>query len=402
MSRRILNLNGSNWRLGQAPADARPEGATWDELEQIAEWLPATVPGNIRADLVRAGSLPDLFCGTQAEATQWVDDHCWWLAQDFAHPISPTERMHLVLRGVDYISDLFLNGHHLGRHEGMFSPQVHDVTALLGDENRLAVRITGSRWLPVSRSDLWLRFLNYVESRVASIGKRFPQRRDTLKCQMGFGWDFSPPIRTMGIWDDVYAVVSRNVFLREVAITQQVTRGQAQLTVDVELDAGAGQEAELRCSVVGETFESTTVVARQTVELGPSTSHHTITLLVPQPHLWWPWEHGRPDLYRLEVGVWDGNQILDSSTLSIGLRQVELDGWTLRINGQRVYARGANWVPASILPGCVDGAEYRALLSLARQANMNLLRVWGGGLREKRAFYDLCDRLGILVWQEFP
>jgi beta-mannosidase len=86
----------------------------------------------------------------------------------------------------------------------------------------------------------------------------------------------------------------------------------------------------------------------------------------------------------------------------VGLREVELDSWKLRINGRRVYARGANWVPADVLPGRVDEEDYCALLSLARQANMNMVRVWGGGLREKRAFYDQCDRLGIMVWQEFP
>jgi beta-mannosidase len=102
------------------------------------------------------------------------------------------------------------------------------------------------------------------------------------------------------------------------------------------------------------------------------------------------------------VEVRDGQKILDLTESSVGLRSVEFDDWTLRVNGQPVYARGANWVPADILPGRVRETDYQALLSLARQANMNMLRVWGGGLREKRAFYDLCDRMGILIWQEFP
>jgi beta-mannosidase len=402
MSRRILNLNGSDWQLGQAPASANPGYASWDELQQVAEWLPATVPGNVRADLDRAGRLPELSFGTQAEASQWADDHCWWLAREFTLAAPSAERMHLVLRGVDYIGDLFLNGHHLGRHEGMFSPQVHDVTALLRTENRLAVRILGSKWLPADRSTPWLRFLNDAESRTASIAGRFPQRRDTLKCQMGFGWDFAPPLRTMGIWDDVYAVVSGNVFLRDVAVQPQAMEGKAHLIVYVELDTGIAQAAEVRCTLVGETFESAPVVVKQPADLVSGASRHRVELSVPRPRLWWPWDHGRPDLYHLVVEVWDGARCLDSLARTIGLRQVELEGWTLRINGRRVYARGANWVPADILPGRITEADYLALLSLARGANMNLLRVWGGGLREKRAFYDLCDRLGILVWQEFP
>lgn len=402
MPRQILNLNGSDWQLGQAPAGADPDQASWDDLERVPEWLPATVPGNIRADLVRAGRLPELSFGTQAEAAQWVDDHCWWLAREFALAAPSAGRVHLALRGVDYVGDLFLNGHHLGRHEGMFSPQVHDVTNLLRKENQLAVRIVGSRWLPADRSTPWLRVLNRFESRMASIAGRFPHRRDTLKCQMGFGWDFSPPLRTMGIWDDVYAVISGNVFLRDVAVRQQALRDEAQLVVKVELDAKSARPVQLRCTLVGETFESAPVLSEQSVDLAPGANRHTVKLSLPRPRLWWPWDHGRPDLYRLRVEVWDGDKPLDSLAQTIGLRQVELDGWTLRVNGHRVYARGANWVPADILPGRVAEADYFALLSLARQANMNLLRVWGGGLRERQAFYNLCDRLGILVWQEFP
>ena len=91
MPRRIVELNGDDWRLGQAPADAAPERAAWQELERVAEWLPATVPGNVRADLVRAGRLPELAYGTGPEAAQWVDDHCWWLVRDFPHPASAGE-----------------------------------------------------------------------------------------------------------------------------------------------------------------------------------------------------------------------------------------------------------------------------------------------------------------------
>ncbi len=103
MPRRIVELNGNDWRLGQAPANAAPERAAWQEMEGVVEWLPAQVPGNVRADLVRAGRLPELAYATGPEAAQWVDNHCWWLVRDFPHPASAGGRVHLVLRGVDYI-----------------------------------------------------------------------------------------------------------------------------------------------------------------------------------------------------------------------------------------------------------------------------------------------------------
>ena len=402
MSRRIWDLGGTDWHLGQAPACASPECASWDELGQVAEWLPATVPGNVRADLMRAGCLPNLLVGTQVEASQWVDEHCWWLVREWSFEPSPSARVHLEMRGVDYISDLFLNGHHLGRHEGMFSPQVRDVTDLLRPENRLAVRVVGPKWLPTKRSSPWFRFVNRLESKVTSIGRRHPHRRDTLKCQMGFGWDFAPALRTMGIWDDVLAIASEDAFIRDIEVHQEHEGGRVRLSIRVEVDARAARTALLRCTLSGESFEAKPIVAQQPAELGRGVGQHTLNLRVPEPRLWWPWDHGSPDRYRLTVDLRDGDRCLDSLTRQVGLRQVELDGWTLRINRRRVYARGANWVPADVLPGRVREQDYIRLLALARQANMNMVRVWGGGLREKRAFYETCDRMGIMVWQEFP
>jgi len=402
MTRRVLDLGGADWCLGQAPANADLERATWDEIERVTEWLPATVPGNIHADLVRAGRLPDLTFGTQAEAAQWVNGSCWWLVRECPLPISPGKRVHLILRGVDYVSDLFFNGHFLGRHEGMFSPQIHELTHLLRDQNQLAVRLLGTRWLPRDRSCGWVRLLNLIESRVSSLSARYPQRRDTLKCQMGFGWDFSPALPTLGLWDDVYAIVSGDVFIRDMILRQQWAGDEVQLTIEVKLDSSQARAVHLSVSLAGETFEVEPIAVEQPLSLAPGTSRHAITLSVLRPRLWWPWDHGSPDLYRLTIQVMEGGQLLDSLVQTIGLRRLELDGWTLRVNGRRVYARGANWVPADILPGHVTETDYHALISLARRANMNLLRVWGGGLREKQAFYDLCDRLGILVWQEFP
>ena len=410
MPRRVETLNGDAWHLGQAPTGTRPEAADWNELSRVAEWLPATVPGNVRADLLRTSRLLDpsaslgqsLAFGTNVEAAQWVDDHCWWLVRDFALALSPRERAHLVLRGVDYVSDLFLNGQHLGRHEGMFSPQVHDVTTLLRDENRLAVRILGSHWLPSDRSNPWEKLLSQVESRIGGLSGPFPHRRDTLKCQMSFGWDFAPPLRTMGLWDDVYLVRSGSVFIRDVATKQRGTAETVVLTVAVELDAYQAGRVRLRASLAGETFEAEALAVERRLDLPPGASRHALEIPIPEPRLWWPWDQGHSDLYRLTVEVWAGDQLLDALAQTVGLRTVELDNWALRINGRHVQARGANWVPADILPGRVTADDYRALLTLAREANMNMLRVWGGGLREKRAFYDLCDQMGILAWQEFP
>ena len=398
----MLELSGCDWLLGQAPAGAEPGDATWSELDRVAQWLPAQVPGNVRADLMAAGRLPDLYWNPAAGTGLWVDDHCWWLAREFDLDVTGDDRVHLILNGVDYISDLFLNGHHLGRHEGMFSPQIHDISRLVQDRNRLAVRIVGNRWLPTSRSSAWEKVLNLMEARTGGLPGTYPHRRDTLKCQMSFGWDFAPPLRPMGIWDSVCAVISRDVFIEDVTVQAYLAEPEATLAVTLQLHAATGRQAVIRVTLEGETFTAPPVSTEIPIQLQPGAKQAVIQLAVPAPRLWWPWDHGHPHLYRLAATVHDGAAPLDEQARVIGLRTVELEDWNLYINGRRIYARGANWVPADILPGRVGPVDYQALLELARGANMNMLRVWGGGLREKRAFYELCDRMGILVWQEFP
>ncbi|MBN1659961.1 MAG: hypothetical protein JXA93_16280 [Anaerolineae bacterium] len=400
--RRVITLNGDDWRLGRAPRGATPNDAAWSEIDLVGAWLPATVPGNVRADLARAGQLPDLHYACQFDAARWVDDHCWWLVRDWPHAAAPGERVHLLFHGLDYQGSLWINGHSLGRFEGMFAPRRYDVTSLLASENRLAVRLDGPRWLPGDRSTPRERFLNQIEARFSSLSSAYPHRRDTLKCQMSFGWDFAPPLPTLGLWDDVLAVVTGGLFVEHVAVNTALGEGQAMVDLQVVLDAASPGPAQIICTLTPDTFDGEPLHVQRDVDLPAGSSRHPLRLQVPAPHLWWPWDHGRPDLYRLAVQVTRAGRVLDIHEQAIGLRCIELDGWTLRVNGRPVYARGANWVPASILPGTVRQADYQALLELARAANANLLRVWGGGLREKAAFYDLCDRLGLLVWQEFP
>jgi beta-mannosidase len=406
MSREIVSLSGEGWRLGRAPAGAGLDDAAWDEQERVARWLPATVPGDVRADLVRAGHLPDPYVGQQAAAGRWVDDHCWWLVRDWHQTRAPGERVHLIIRGLDYLGDIYLNGRHLARHEGMFAPQHYDVGGLLVAENRLAVRLAGARWLPQDRSTALEKLLNRVEARAGSLSPAFPDRRDTLKCQMGFGWDFAPVLPGLGLWDDVYLTGSGNPCIHDVVVRTTLAQHVAILDVEVALDTHAGPPAagrvRLACTLAPETFAGPVHHAEETVALSPGTVRRRVAMRISAPRLWWAWDQGRPDLYRLSVRVEDEAGTLDIHEQTVGLRQIELDGWTLHVNGRPVYCRGANWVPAGIFPGTVRRDDYRTLLELARAANMNTVRVWGGGLREKPAFYDACDHLGILVWQEFP
>jgi len=340
------------------------------------------------------------------------------------------ERAFLVFEGIDYLSAVYLNGIELGRHEGMFSRQVYEITCHLSgpfSKSVVMVRIWGSAALPRPQLTPWQRAWNRIIGTLLPKSETFPERIGTVKCQMGFGWDFAPRLRTMGIWDDVYLVVARAVFVRDVFVQCEVRgirdKGQgaesARIKLRLELDADREQAARAQATVRGKNFamDERHFDFDLTLSKGPQVQE--LELVIENPRLWQPWERGFPHLYEVKVGIYPPDPSapsapspLDSLVTTFGLRTVELipndnapsnaSPWTFVLNGHPLFIRGANWVPADALPGRARPEDYARLLGLAKEAGINMLRVWGGGLREKRAFYDLCDELGLLVWQEFP
>ena len=416
--RPVLNLGGSDWQLGQVP---RQPFVAVNDLAEVQEWLPATVPGHVHLDLLALGRIADPFYGLHNQASQWVDECDWWYRRSFTLHLAPGERAFLVLHGVDYLSAVYLNGQLLGLHEGMFSRQVYEVTRLVPATGlcELAVRLWGAEALPRRQLSLGERLWGAIARRLQGGIEAFPDRTATLKCQMSFGWDFAPRLRSAGIWDDVTLVVSGPVCIEDAWVQPQIRVGEAQavpVTVSLPLDAAQACTVQAVLTISGENCApGPPLRLEQVLTLLPGRQTADLDFTLERPLLWQPWDRGQPNLYRLEVVLQETNpprRELDRLTTTFGLRHVAMArnpdtpsanaDWTLVINGQREFVRGANWVPPDALPGRVTAGDYAALIRLAKEAHVNLLRVWGGGLREKAAFYDLCDREGILVWQEFP
>ncbi len=407
--RQVISLNGADWYGAQSGLRA-PEVA---EIERLgAQRFQATVPGEVRLDFFHAGLLKDdPFYGRNNDASRWVENQDWWYWRDFDLELEPGQRAWLVLHGADYYTWTYLNGELLGEHEGMFSRQRYDVTKLLTRRNRVAVRFLAPARLSSQRSTPWEKFLNRWERRFIDTSCD-PDRRDWLKCQMSYGWDFAPELRTIGLWDDVELVVTGEVSLFDVQVKSRLASGRAALTLSFDADVLTAGLVTFVLSLAGQTFESDPVTRSYRMMLPAGRSRQTLEMQVRDPRLWFPWDHGEQNLYTLTVQAQRDARTLDRVTESIGLREITLKrnpgsppeavDWTFVVNGQPVYLRGANWVPADAFPARVREDDYRALLGMAREANLNVLRVWGGGLREKKPFYDLCDRLGLLVWQEFP
>lgn len=407
------NLGGTDWRLGYLKGLDPEPPARLSDLDTIQQWCPARVPGNVRDDLMRAGRLPDLYFGGECTEHAWVNDCLWWYETGVAAQREPGQRVFLDFRGVDYRSVVFWNRTRLGSNEGMFARLLYEVTDLIEPTNTLRVRVAGSRYLPKPEltrlESAWRPLATKLQGQPA-----FPDRFGSVKCQMSYGWDFAPDLRAMGIWDDVWLHTSGIVFLERLALTAHVAEDRQSARLDVRAAVNAGRAGEFTFEIVvtglnGDTREQVFQFPGY-LRAGRDTIERRVT--IQRPHLWHTWDRGPQALYRVTVRVWEGAELVDELSERFGFRDIALTrnpdtpagipDWTFTVNGDRLFVRGANWVPADSLPGRVRRDDYAALLTLAREANINMLRVWGGGLRERAEFYDLCAELGILVWQEFP
>ncbi len=437
MTRQTVNLGGEAWRFGHVPPRPFDAAAVYD-LPAVTEWLPATVPGNVRPDLLALGRISDPFFGEQYQDSLWVEDVDWWYrrAIEPLPEFSTSSRAFLVFEGLDYLSALFINGQEAARHEGMFSHQTLEITAALrSGPVELAVRLWSSHALPRRklnwRQKLWQKIVGPLYRSWVGV---YPDRSATLKCQMSFGWDFAPPIRTMGLWDEVSLVITGPVWVSQLSVVSEqlspktdnyslITDHYSLVTLHCSLDSDTPRRVEAALTVTPANFEGPAFGPFHFLfDLPAGPSNHQLTCHLPHAALWQPWDRGYPHLYEVKLSLTEPDKKtpakiepwfleetgfpaalpLDEVTLRTGLRSVELRQWQFRLNGQPEFMRGLNWVPADSFPGRLRRADYARLLTQARDSGANLLRVWGGGLREKQAFYELCDELGLLVWQEFP
>lgn len=407
-----INLGGTDWQFGCVPS-----APLWqsDDLNRVHHWRPAHVPGNVESDLLTLGQISDPFITLQKDQRHWPEDNDWWYCRRVALPLQPGQRAHLIFHGIDYYSAVYVNGTCLAHHEGMFSRQIFDVTHLARQAAGgldVAVRLWGAHALPKQQLNMWQHLAGAALQRIVGETDMFPARIHTVKCQMSFGWDFAPRLPAVGIWDDVELALSGPIFIADIWVRACPQNSHAQVVLSLTLDSTVSGCARLTTTVRAANSDKPEHVFTSVVAVVPGQQRADIAFTLPSARLWQPWDRGTPHLYEVTVEIQPPGSALSSKASTIfGIRSVQMwpnpgvkgtDHWVFVINGQREFIRGLNWVPCDALPGRVRQADYTEMIGMARQANANMLRVWGGGLREKRAFYDLCDSVGILVWQEFP
>lgn len=369
-------------------------------------WLPAKVPGDVHSTLIEQHILEHPFFAQNDQKARWVEQKVWWYRTEFTwdDEVGQDERVLLTFDGLDTFATIFLNGREMAASDNMFVPLTLDVTREIR---------RGKNWLAVKFDPISER----VKQKDLTFWSGFSKERMwARKAQMNFGWDWGPRLVTAGIWKPVQLEKRKSATWDSVfAYTTDIQINQA--TVRVHLSANrfvprvtdyTGENevtieqmsAEVSLSLGTSTFTGSTVF---------SDDEGDVQITVDNPQLWWTHELGHPTLYDLKAVLFVGDKPVDEYQCQIGIRSIEVQQldengascFTFVLNGVKMFAKGANWIPVDSFIGAAPDTRYEHLISLAREANMNMLRVWGGGIYEKDVFYDECDRQGILVWQDF-
>jgi beta-mannosidase len=350
-------------------------------------WRDAKVPGCIHIDLLRHHLIPDPFWGSNEHRLDWIEKRDWIYRCCFKEGgILSQKNVDLVAEGLDTVATLCLNGHRFAQTESMF----------------IGYRFPIRKWLRPGDNELEIRF----HSPLAYIRRRrrihsFCEWNDPLggcsnirKEQCSFGWDWGPRFPTCGIYRSIGFHAWSGNRIESIRVMQEHKKGLVRLRLFPTL---ARPTRDL-------SFEVRLLYGGYLV----TRSNH-LQLDVQKPCLWWPNGLGAQPLYELVVTVSENGRKVDTWRRRIGFRTIQLDrrpdrwgeSFQFRINGTPFFAKGANWIPAHSFVAAVRRATYDDLLNSAKDANMNMLRVWGGGIYEADDFYDLCDEKGLLVWQDF-
>ncbi|MFE2918234.1 glycoside hydrolase family 2 protein [Kitasatospora indigofera] len=403
----IRSAVGPDWRLSlTSPAPEAPVA-----LHSLD--IPATVPGCVHTDLLAAGLLDDPYVGLGEQAQHWIGHSVWtWTTTFDLPPVAEPPgglpaggvRRELLFHGLDTVAEIRVNGQVVGSTANMHRTYAFDVTGLVRErDNELSVRFDT--------------VYSYTDARIAGTGDMLRTYDEPFnlirKMACNFGWDWGPTVVTAGIWKPVELLSWTGARVESVLPRIEVARvgqdGPATVTADVTVrraPGSTGAPLSLSATVAG---------AAATVTVPAGATAASVTVDVPDARLWWPAGHGEQPLYDLRVeltaagGADGGPAAADSWQRRVGFRTTELHTvpdqagtpFELLVNGVHVQVRGVNWIPDDCFVAGLGRAEYAAALDHAVEADVNLVRVWAGGIYEKDEFYDLCDERGLLVWQDF-
>lgn len=371
-------------------------------------WSDAKVPGTIHQDLINHNRIPNPFYGMNEEAVQWVENEDWMYRTSFVVTEEQLNRDAAVLEldGLDTYTDVFLNGALILRSDNMFVGHKVSVKSVLRKgENRLLIRFrsTVKEALPQWETN----------------GFDYPADNDhsskrvsiyTRKAPYSYGWDWGIRLATCGIWRPVRLVFSDVARIEDYYVRQaSVSASKADVDNRLEITNVTSQPVSALLKVAYHYTANDTKEVQKQIELRPGENTVSLPVMIDNPHLWMPNGWGEPSLYKFTASVSVDGVEVASQERQVGLRSIRVvmeddehgKSFYFEVNGHPMFAKGANFIPDDALLPNVTPERYKRILEDVKAANMNMLRVWGGGIYEDDNFYDEADRNGILIWQDF-
>lgn len=375
-------------------------GAVW-ELRKSGdkEWLPAETPGSVHTDLLRLGRIPDPFVADNELKVTWIAESDWEYKGTFtAGPdLAKAKNLRLVSDGLDTLSEVTLNGKKLGKTDNMFRTYVWDVAGQVKEgKNEILIQFPSA--------------LNFGHKQDEAYPINPPTAIDlgggvhVRKAPCHFGWDWGPKLPPSGVWRDLRLEAHDQGRFEDVRLTQTHKRGTVTVRAQVSAETWTKKALKARLTVTAPNGRRV-FRAEQPLEGGKA----DLSVRVTRPQLWWPNGYGAQPLYAVKVELVSAEKVEDVRDYKIGFRTIELeqkkDQWgqsfAFIVNGVKVFMKGADWIPADSFPTRLSDENYEHLIRSAAESHQNMLRIWGGGIYEDERFYDLCDRYGILLWQDF-
>ena len=401
------------FRIATADADAHPE---------FKQWRTATVPGHVHTDLLQHGLIPDPYVGMAEAGLQWIGKVGWEYQLVFGVDAKTLQRQHqrLQFEGLDTFAEVTLNGEPLLTTNNAFRHyEAQVVGKLRARDNHLLVRFSS----PIQQ------LLPQVQSMPIKLAGNYPspygdEPKDAMTANFvrkpgyHYGWDWGPRYVTAGIWRPVKLITFDEARIERVQVNQiSLNAEQANLVVRADVLVSRNLADSRHGELAAEVYApdgSLIVKAKQTAL--SITNKPYILLEIPKPQLWYPNGYGKQNLYTIKLRLLERGRTIAEKTQRTGLRRVELDrhedklegtngkrgqAFTFVINGIPVFAKGANLIPFDMFPNRVPLTKQRQILQAARDANMNMLRIWGGGYYENDALYEMADEMGLMIWQDF-
>lgn len=418
-----------NWTLGYLDSPVRQIS----ETGKIQDWINVAYPTSIQWAMYKAGKLPHPYEHENSHQYRWIEDKYWYYQKEFTVSFS-NEYVFLCFDGIDYYSRVWLNGELLGKHEGMFGGPSIEISEKIkpGQRNILVVEVESGNRDPENR-----KYYTPREGFFAGDGAKRGQGAPVVK-----GWAFTggtgaEHYYTVGMWRGARIEIVKKTHLeRPYLYTKSISGNKATLSFSTEVFVNA-HSLKYKMhpwgnAILSRGTPSNLLIPAENlflkVELldnGRTAFTKQIPLYVfqgrtwvnedfeiPDPKLWWPNGMGEPNLYDVELTLMDNGTPVDKLTFDFGIRTIERkpsagpqveeewEDWHFIINGKPIFVRGTNWMPADWLLDLTDN-KYKWLLEMADQAGMQMIRVWGSGIQESESFYKYCNRLGIMVWQDF-